>query len=757
MNAAPSRLSAFGMICLFSLALFTSAALMFSVQPMIGKMLLPIVGGTPAGWIVAMAFFQLALLAGYTLAYGFSRLPARGHAVAYILTLALGGAFLPVAINAQDATHTLDAGGTFMLLAVTIGAPFIALSTTSTTLQRLFSATDHPAAHDPYFLYAASNLGSFGGLLLYPLLVEPNFTLGQQSDGWFCFYAALVAMAVVCLLSLGQRKAGTPTADEAQTIVAPLPLRRCILWVACAFVPASLLMGYTSFITSDIYSAPMIWVLPLSVYLLTFVLAFRSPALLRARTLTRWHTAAVAVSMLLIVLGPTILRITLQPVIVHLVAFGVIALAFHLRLYEDRPLGSPRQLGAFYLLISLGGALAGIFNAFLAPVIFNTSLELPLVLLLSLFFNAHLRDRLQMADYAVLGFPLMAAALYVLSLDIEKVSSTALLVISALSLLACICHPRVLLIAATAVFAVNLVFGGGDIIARDRNFYGNITVYDRDWPMEDGSISTIRLINHGTTVHGLQEMDGPHQYEPMAYYWSLHELFARKRPRNVMVMGLGTGSMYCFNKPGMQFTFIDVDPAIIKAAQEHFTYLSGCDQGNPARIIQGDGRLELQKLKDEKFDIITIDVFSSEYIPAHIATREALDVYLGHLAPGGIILYHISNNFFDLAPVLAAEAEDAGLKYRLVERMKLGESKLERPSRWLAMTYDDSLFDTMTEFEWKKVSYPGDVRMWTDDYTDYLGVLRKDVFSFRRWMHTKVYQTAKPTPAKQEEPAAGTE
>lgn len=742
-----TRLSALGLIALFSLALFTSAALMFSVQPMIGKMLLPIVGGTPAGWIVAMAFFQMALLAGYTLAYGFSRLPARGHAVAYILTLALGGAFLPVAINAQDATETLDAGGTFMLLAITIGLPFVALATTSTTLQRLFSSTSHPAAHDPYFLYAASNLGSFAGLLLYPFLIEPNFTLGQQSEGWFGVYAGLVAMAVICLLSLGGQRSSTAASTAVGDNGVPaLPFKRCVLWVAYAFMPASLLMGYTSFITSDIYAAPLIWVVSLSIYLLTFVVAFRSQALLRAQTLQKWHVLAVAVSLVLIILSTSVLRTSLQPVFVHLLALGVIAMAFHLRLYEDRPLGSARQLAAFYLLISLGGALAGLFNAFVAPVIFNASLELPLVLLLSLLLHPAVRQRLRGMDYAALGFALLAVAAFVVSLRIEPTSARTLLYVCVLSLVVCICHPRVLLVAGIAVFAAHLTFSDGDVVARDRNFYGTITVYDRI--KQAGDIKyTVRYINHGTTLHGFQPLSGPNHMIPGAYYWTLDELFRRHNPRKTIILGLGTGSMFCFARPGMEFTFIDVDPAVIDAANKHFTHLSGCEKDKPARIIQGDGRLELAKLDDEKFDLIAVDVFSSEYIPAHIATREALGMYMDRLAPGGIIIFHISNNFFDLAPVLAAAAKDAGLEYRLVERFKLKNTELERPSRWFAMTKDASIFDSYTDFEWKVPAYATETRMWTDDFTDYLSVMRDDVFTFKRWLAKGTVPTAKPTPA----------
>lgn len=729
-----ARISGWAVLGVFCLALFTSAALMFSVQPMVGKMLLPIVGGTPAGWIVAMAFFQLALLAGYTIAYGLSRLPAQGHAITYIVLLALGGALLPVHISADSTQHTLDAAGTFILLTLSVGAPFVALSTTSTTLQRLFSATRHPAARDPYFLYAASNLGSFAGLLLYPLLIEPNLTLLRQSESWFGGYGALIALAVMCLLFLGSSgNDSTAETSSHPAASAPLPLQRCLWWVAYAFVPASLLMGYTSFITSDVYSAPLIWVLPLSVYLLTFVVAFRNHRWLSAAKLAPWHIAAVAISFVLIIISATVLRSTLQPIIVHLLAFGSIALAFHLRLYEDRPLGNARQLAAFYLLISLGGALAGIFNAFIAPVIFNSALELPLVLLLSLLLHPRVRERLQTMDYFSTAFSLLTIAAYMLTLRQGGTVSKELLLLAAASLFWATRHPFVLFVAAIIVFSGYTAVSSGDVVARTRNFYGTITVYDR--VITDPTTHTqhpVRFIKHGTTTHGLQALEGPDRLRAGAYYHVLTPFFSNPLPAKVLVMGLGAGTMQCLAQPQTDMTYIDIDPGVIHAAQSQFTYLSGCQASNTPRILQGDGRLEIAHLGDETFDIITIDVFSSDYIPAHLMTREALQVYLSHLAQNGILLFHISNEFFDLGPTLATLADDAGLSYRLYQDHKMPDNMYDRPSVWMVMSRHAKRIAPYTAQGWNIPEYPHTARLWTDDYTDYLGVMRKGVFGLDR-------------------------
>ena len=721
-------------VALFSLSLFISAALMFSVQPMVGKMLLPLVGGTPAGWIVAMAFFQLALLAGYALAYGMARLQARQHGVAYIALLALGAVSLPVSIAATAGQDTLNSLGTFHLLTLTVGLPFIALATSATTLQRLFSATHHKDAQDPYFLYAASNLGSFAGLFLYPLLVEPTLPLDAQTFGWAAGYGLLAVLGIVCITRIksGGAMAAASTTDEA---AAPLPWRQGLRWVIWAFVPASLLMGFTAFITRDLYSAPMIWVLPLGVYLLSFVIVFRHRPMVTSRGLAIPHLLAVTASLLVISASASVLRASLLPVIVHLLALGVIACAFHARLYEDRPVAAPRHLAVFYLLISVGGALAGLFNAFLAPVIFNQSLELPLVLLASVVLHAGWTRRMNIAAYTAVGVAVITAVGYVASIHFDPAAKFSFIITALMAVALGTFHPRTTFVCGLLLMGIFFHTTSENTLVRHRNFYGNIAIYDRPAPftLPDGSRPTIRSLNHGTTLHGFQLLQGQNSLRPTSYYVPLQPVYQALQPRRVAVLGLGTGTLNCIAGPGTDTTFIEIDPAVVEAAQTYFTFLSGCNPGQQPRIILGDGRLEMQKLQDERFDLIVVDVFSSDYIPAHLMTREALQLYRDRLAPGGIIAIHISNNFFDLAPVLHAGAADSGMHIRLLENMRPG-SVLEKPSRWVALgrTPEDTERLARMDARWMPLPLPdGTVRVWTDGYTNFMAVLEKDTFSLK--------------------------
>ncbi len=724
----------------FSVALFLSAGLMFSVQPMVGKMLLPVVGGTPAGWIVAMAFFQLALLAGYAIAYGMTRLSPGRHGIAYVALLAIGLLVLPVAITTSGLDDTPGAWGTFFLLAATIGLPFLALSTTATTLQRLFAATPHPAARDPYFLYAASNLGSFAGLLLYPLLIEPNFDLGLQNTGWLWFYGVLIVLAAVCVFFIS----GQTTAEHAENTEtpppAPLERQRVMRWVMWGFIPASLLMGYTSFITRDIYSAPLIWVLPLGIYLLTFVLAFRSPALITSSRLAMPHLVAVMISLVLITLATSIFRTSMLPVVLHLLALGVIAMTFHVRLYEDRPLANPAALATFYLSISLGGALAGLFNAFVAPFIFNQSLELPLILFVSLLFHPRLRAAINFPFFLAMAFTLLAIAGYVTMINIAPENTRAMLMMAVLAVVIGVGHPRAMLIAGLVLMGIYLHIAGEGTIARSRNFYGNIVVYDRPAPFKlpDGTVLNIRYINHGTTLHGFQVLNAANTLQPTSYYGAVQGIYDLMQPQRVAVLGLGTGTMHCLAGPNTATTFVEIDPAVIDAAYDYFTYLADCHPGKPARILTGDGRLEMQKLNGETFDMIAVDVFSSDYIPAHLMTREALALYIERLEPNGAILFHISNNFFDLAPALTLLAQDAGLDYRLMENMRVS-SLFEKPSRWFIMSPSPALLERIAanDARWRLPPTIEGLRLWTDDYTDYLGVLKPEAFALKTILSKK--------------------
>ncbi|HYD17743.1 MAG TPA: class I SAM-dependent methyltransferase, partial [Patescibacteria group bacterium] len=367
-------------LAIYSFAMFVSAGIMFALQPMVGKMLLPLVGGTPAGWVVTLAFFQLMLLGGYLIAHVLSGLTARVHGIVYLILMAVGFAFLPVHLNATVSDHP-GAFDIFRLLAATVAVPFIALSATSSTLQRLFGTTGHKWAADPYFLYAASNLGSFAGLIFYPAFMEAHWGLGEQADKWRIGFAVLIALATTCLLfAKKEPRTAAPIAVSSERTQTAQRLR----WMLLAFFPSALLSAVTTHITTDVFSAPLIWILPLAIYLLTFVIAFARHALFRFEDIARWHRLVVPLAVVLTCVYNLNIRVSVYAMGFHIFAFGVAALACHMLLAKSRPAGTGRQLTEYYLLMSLGGAAGGLLNAFVFPVILDRLIEYPVLMALSL-------------------------------------------------------------------------------------------------------------------------------------------------------------------------------------------------------------------------------------------------------------------------------------------------------------------------------------------------------------------------------------
>ena len=381
-------------LVLFSFTLFLSAALMFGLQPMVGKMLLPIVGGTPSGWIVAMAFFQIMLLVGYLLAHGLSCYEPRMMGLQYLLCLGIGAFFLPthLAGHADMLSPTPMAYDVFLLLMVSVAVPFIALSATASTLQKLFTTTGHASAKDPYFLYAASNCGSFAGLLLYPFLVEPNSTLTGQSNGWFAGYVLLMGLVVKCLLV--SKNKTIPQKISAKKFTA-IHWSKRLEWICLAFVPSGLPLAVTLHITTDIFSVPLLWVIPLGVYLLTFIIAFSKKELVSYKKIMLAQPVAVAVVIALMFLATPLMNFSWYAMGLNLAGMAVVALMCHMRLARSRPVDEDqRHLTDFYLMMSLGGALGGVLGAFVAPAIFNSLIEYPILLLASCLLNENVRSKM---------------------------------------------------------------------------------------------------------------------------------------------------------------------------------------------------------------------------------------------------------------------------------------------------------------------------------------------------------------------------
>ncbi len=659
-------------LSVFLISIFLSASLLFMVQPMAGKMLLPLVGGAPSGWIVALAFFQLSLLVGYILAHWFSKLTPRQHGISVVVLLGLGALFLPLHLKGIDVQQSSKAAmNVFILLTAAVAVPFIALSSVSSTLQRLFHYTDATKGKDPYFLYAVSNFGSFLGLLGYPLLIEPFLTVSQQTHYWMYGYIVLIAG----ILSASLLSRNTIENKETTEIVAP-KLKTGLYWIILAFIPSSLMVGVTNFVTLEITPIPLFWVLPLALYLVTYIVAFSVKPEKYRNLLIHLHPFAAMGVVILFVFSVKL--ISLSALLLHLVFFLIIAMMCHSQLAAARP--HPKFLTAFYLYVAIGGALGGILNAFIAPEVFSRLYEYPLVAALSLFFSPLLLKEFE--KHSIMRFNLLFAA----------VTSITLFIIS-----------------------INIV--NKDIIFKTRNFYGPIAVAQEQDDYQ-GKTYNLRALKHGTTLHGLQLREEEFKKSAdYSYYAALKPFFARDDIPNssIGIIGLGAGTLLCYHAPDRYFTSFEIDSEIVAVANEYFDFIKDCYHPEN-KIIVGDGRLELAK-QDRNFDILIMDAFSSDAIPAHLLTLEAFEEYFSKMNQNGIILVNISNRYFDLSRTVAKVVEKYGYKTFHKYHDADGLVPWITPSHWL-------LVSKSPINDWEQVIPGTDTKLWTDDYTHVLSTLK---------------------------------
>ncbi|MDP2204860.1 MAG: fused MFS/spermidine synthase [Alphaproteobacteria bacterium] len=715
---------------------------------MIGKMLLPLIGGTPAGWIVAMAFFQLMLLAGYFFAHILSLATPRRHGLFYILALLAGMWFLPLHLSDSLSEKLPISLEILRLLSITIAVPFIALSATSSTIQRLFTETGHPSASDPYFLYAASNLGSFAGLFAYPLLAEPLMGISAQTYAWEAGFVTLIALATGCLLFAHAAQKGAPAVPQNHSKTeteTKITGSQRMWWVLLAFIPSSLLSGVTTHISTDIFSAPMIWVLPLGAYLMTFVIAFSRKQIVSLSTLTQLQLLVVPFAIGLLITNNLMMRLSWPALAFHVFAFSVVALLCHTLLAQRRPENSRKHLTEFYLMMSIGGALGGVLNAFIIPYTLDRLIEYPLLMILSLFVNPTLRQQLAKSGKIMIAASLacvglyyifiktLAPAVYANAVGIMSAQIVMVDIALALMLILMSANVRATIAGCLALFLMCEFVLPKNLLLIERNFFGVITISER--PMQiDGKTYTSRYMYHGTTTHGIQIMEKPFNTTPTAYFTEIGPLgntFQLYQPKKIAVIGLGVGTMNCYSTPESEMTFIEIDQGVVDVARSHFTFLSDCTGKTPPRIIVGDGRIELNKL-DETFDMIIMDAFSSDTIPIHLVTTDALKGYLEKLSDDGLLVINVSNRYFNLAPLLARNAAEIGIHSRTrlhhfddVER----NAEISRlypfasSSFWVVMSKKRETLLPLQELEWVELGIDKSLRPWTDDYTSPLRML----------------------------------
>ncbi len=738
------RISGYGGRALFVITILTGSFLLFLIQPMVARMALPQLGGAPAVWNSAMLVYQALLLGGYAYAHWLGRFAVRQQAMVHLALFAFAALWLPVGL----ATLAPPAPGQEALwvpwfLAASIGPVFFVVAAQAPLMQRWFAADGNAA--DPYALYAASNLGSFSGLLSYPLIVEPLLPLASQSVGWAVGYGVLALLVLLTARARWSATGGTTTGAAA---ISPAPSLRTILhWLALAAVPSGLMLSTTTHLTTDVFAMPLLWVIPLGLYLLSFVFAFgdwpRTSETIRV----------IAPAFLLIAGGLSLLSDGNGSLLVagtSLIMLFVVATALHAHLYALRP--ETDRLTLFYLIMSAGGALGGMFAALVAPLLFDWVYEHPilvvaaaLLLPLPALFPWAQRFRLHpvTARYIVVGLVAVAAFAAMPFANRWDGGPWQLAAIGLAVLVGLVVIPWRWAFATTLAL-IMFVVGGATTLKKSlegqrlRSYFGVYTV-------REDETAKRRMLTHGTTLHGLMLTTPGRELTPTTYYspQSGVGLALTRTPQlfdagaSIGIVGLGTGTLACYRRPGQRWDFYEIDQAMVDIARDPHKFLFVPRCAPDARMLVGDARIELARQPAAQYDVLVIDAFSSDAIPLHLLTSEAFGVYARGLKPGGLLVVHISNRFFDLEPVLADEARRRGwaTAARLDVPTKAAEKDGATGSTWVAFSADAARLAALTgplvprdrsgeAGRWTATKAVDGFAGWTDDYASILPVVR---------------------------------
>lgn len=654
---------------LFAFTLLISSFLLFWIQPLLAKMLLPFLGGSPGVWNICMMFFQGILLAGYLYAHISARyLPRKIQSVLQLTLLILGLFFLPFVVNGAWFQHLDSPTLSLVTALLTIAAmPLFALCATAPLLQRWFTHTNHQHAEDPYFLYAASNVGSVLALFMFSFVLEPWFTISNQNNLWRVFFGLLILLTGACAISRITSPKNKAVSTDNNNLETNITFKRRMYWLALAFAPSSLLLGVTTYITTDIASVPLLWIIPLTLYLMTFILAFMRTPLISINT-SQICQLTLVFPILFVFVEPLGLMYNWIILLIHASMLFFTALVCNQELVSKRP--HHKHLTEFYLWLALGGFLGGVFNALLAPMIFTNILEYPIVL----FFALLLRP------------PTFIS---------RKIMATAMTVLA-------------------VIFAYDVTHLNRDNLFVARNFFGTTRVKVVD--------KKLHYLVSDTTNHGLQLLAPDKQKSIRSYYYPLVNLFKllhTKQPQlRTAVAGLGAGITACLANKNDIFTFYEINPSMVTIASnpKYFTYLTLCPP--KGGIILGDARLQLQNAKDNSYDVILLDAFSSDAIPVHLLTLQAIKLYQKKLSPDGVLLIHITNRYLNLKPVLNAIAEK--LKLHGWHRHFIGDKdQFESEAIWVVLSASPTPFGpNWDEQNWTPLSKTKRKILWTDDYSN---------------------------------------
>lgn len=795
------------MVLIFTVTVFLSAGLLFSVQPMVAKTLLPVFGGGSSVWTTCMLFYQTLLLLGYLYAHVLMTRCKRGaqmiiHAIVLLSAIVAGVLFDTP--EAPPHASTFPVPWLILQLMLVSGLPFFAISSAGPLIQGWFARTGHHRANDPYFLYAASNAGSLIGLLAYPLVFEPNLGVGMQRELWLLGFALFGFMAIYAASRTIRARKLTPkeakrkrkaerrlsredreiearatmvtpspeTDEHAPHIDAPITWRRRVWWVYLAFVPSSILLGVTTYITTDVVSLPLLWVLPLALYLVTMIIAFSGLVERAVTDFMRPMVILIIGAMILIMAnelnaeGPMALI-----VIVELLLLFSVGIVCHGRLSLDRP--DAKHLTEFYLLMSVGGAMGGLFNGVVAPLLFDTNLEYPIALVLSVAvlpwstdlagMTAERIRRIKLTRRIVLpvvslGYVLLmgffgpAIAAFIQELltgepyEQAPVNMTLVAMISSVPpLLVYLAWKDGLACALTLLFPMVAIqyssMSDGRTIYRERTFYGihEVThqrLYD---PFSERWIN-IHVIHHGTTIHGIQYLEEDLELEPLGYYHfdgpcgMIMDTIKSMRPQGarIGIMGLGSGAIAAHGREQDSIVFFEIDPEVEHIARdpELFTFLEKAPADIEVRL--GDGRKlieESEEMGEPKYDLIHADAFSSDSIPTHLLTVEAIELYFRRLTDDGMVVLHISNRYLDLMPLvfeLAVQTTPYAPLVATDNNIPDHQQMYRFPSVWVVLTRNPDTAQRLLDAGMESyIVAPEDrIRVWTDDYSNILSLIK---------------------------------
>ncbi len=759
---------------IFCFTIFVGSFLLFIIQPIVGKILLPSLGGTPAVWNTCLVFFQGLLLLGYGYSHFVSgKLAIISQVRLHLLLLMFVSVSLPIQTTGMLAAPDSGHPTLWLLLQLVtmVGLPFFVISSNAPLLQRWYSIAEGKLNSDPYFLYAFSNAGSLLALVAYPLFFERHFGLWAQTQLWTCGFMLLLVGFLGCALTIWKSPGDIKLAVDETKAPTNSGIRNGMAWrerlmiVALAAVPSSLMMGVTTCVTTDAGSVPLLWVIPLALYLITFIVAFSKRQIISHHWVVRImpYVALMMAILLLVDLGSLAWKI----VPVHFATFFVVAMMCHGEVARRRP--RAEHLTEFYLLMSVGGVVGGFFNAIIAPQLFNGILEYPLALVAACLLrpgNSEVVNAVGAAGVtrwsakqwlAELAIPACVTA-YIFgvgfllrSLNGEQ-RTLEVLGLFALPALVCfrVANHRLRFAGAYAaiVFGCSFFMFDQKVIESDRGFFG-VTKIAVDYDLG------LRMMINNKTVHGIQRLNGD-TTEPLSYYHrtgpigDVFKIMNESKPNlHVGVIGLGTGSIASYSKPNSKFDFYEIDPIVTAFATDtkHFSFLA--EAAGECQIIMGDARLKLAEKSDKQlaqvkfstrqvaykkftkstcYDMLVLDAFSSDAIPTHLITREAIKLYQGAVGDSGLLVFHISNNFIDLEPLVAATAESEGIQALIrVDVAKPNETKTtgKSSSMYVVLSRNANLVSQFSATsDWRPLKKQPGIKAWTDDYSSMFDIIR---------------------------------